>query len=882
MIERGAVRELERGEQLTLNFWRGWIFVAGMSLAAAPPPAAGQARSAISAIEMLATPPDYPPADDFIWSFQQSTGLKTKLATQAILDAPDAMETLHLLVLAERRDDAAAVLERIIDRHPTDLERALSMVTSIARDARGDALHDRAGRLRELAERARTRLAVLPREAAARAARALLTLDANLSLAPHADWLRRQHEFIAEWSGTQAALLTEVDVLATGVSTQKLELLDALAHDHPSSEAGAKALYLRGFDLSVNAGAYGMLRKGEDPLANFLRVRDVVDRLEHGGYPPCEWVEKAPELLHRFYLPKGTTYSDETIRVMLATYELLAKEYFIADERRDVWSTRNLIAHRLADLYAARAGGDGRAGVEALLNAWGRDPAIGTQARYFLALYYLDLQRNGRSAEQDSSFAVQARTTLTALYNGGSSLYQRKTLATLATIEQEQGLFAAASGHLSDYIQKYPNSPWTWIAALRLGKTHEARGDWKAASAAYSEAARRYPEGVAGSLAEAYAGHAYEALGMFDDAVSRYRRALAIWDDDYGSSYSLNLTRAPRPDEPFEIVKDESKITKSSLSRQIAEFERTLNLPGGRLVARARWQFSHGQLEATLATAAELLKKYPRSPLVRDTRELSHHARLNRAMDSGNLQDLEDLEQEPYDYWISASRIARAARMWQLGDATRAEMLMMTALNDWKVHRSADMSRVAATDLEKDVVEIRNLVFRPRGDGVFAGTGWELKSLSPPDTPFFVVNPNVDVKLSTGETIQVSAHHQIPDYANVLFLDDEQLAFFDHVLARVGGTERRQPTGIMEIPNQPVGGARQVLALLERFFPARPGHWGGWMIASFPAIGAIEFMDPARTRAGVHVTVGYEGATLILEKQGGIWKFKEMTGRWIT
>ena len=54
------------------------------------------------------------------------------------------------------------------------------------------------------------------------------------------------------------------------------------------------------------------------------------------------------------------------------------------------------------------------------------------------------------------------------------------------------------------------------------------------------------------------------------------------------------------------------------------------------------------------------------------------------------------------------------------------------------------------------------------------------------------------------------------------------------------------------------------------------------MIESFPAITGIEFMDPARTRAGVHVTIGYEGVTLVLEKIDGVWKFKEMTGRWIT
>ena len=79
---------------MNVNVRRGWLFAVGVSLVAAPPLAAGQARPAIGAIESLATPPDYPPADDFVWSFQQSTGLKAKLARQALLEAPDAVETL--------------------------------------------------------------------------------------------------------------------------------------------------------------------------------------------------------------------------------------------------------------------------------------------------------------------------------------------------------------------------------------------------------------------------------------------------------------------------------------------------------------------------------------------------------------------------------------------------------------------------------------------------------------------------------------------------------------------------------------------------------------------------------------------------------------------
>src|SRR5437899_6962976 len=89
------------------------------------------------------------------------------------------------------------------------------------------------------------------------------------------------------------------------------------------------------------------------------------------------------------------------------------------------------------------------------------------------------------------------------------------------------------------------------------------------------------------------------------------------------------------------------------------------------------------------------------------------------------------------------------------------------------------------------------------------------------ETPFFIVNPNTRVTRSTGEVVTLTLRQPLRDYANVVFLDSEQLAFFDRLLAKVGGTERRQPTAVMEVPNQPVGGSMQVLALLQKFFPAR-------------------------------------------------------------
>jgi hypothetical protein len=122
----------------------------------------------------------------------------------------------------------------------------------------------------------------------------------------------------------------------------------------------------------------------------------------------------------------------------------------------------------------------------------------------------------------------------------------------------------------------------------------------------------------------------------------------------------------------------------------------------------------------------------------------------------------------------------------------------------------------------------------------------------------------------------------MPGLDNVLMLDADQLQFFSDLLNKVGGTERRTPTAIMETPNQPIGASLTVMALPDKFFPVRPGHWGGWEFLTYPVITEIEFMDAARTRARARVTIGYSGCDVLLEKTGGTWKAVGLANQWIT
>jgi hypothetical protein len=85
----------------------------------------------------------------------------------------------------------------------------------------------------------------------------------------------------------------------------------------------------------------------------------------------------------------------------------------------------------------------------------------------------------------------------------------------------------------------------------------------------------------------------------------------------------------------------------------------------------------------------------------------------------------------------------------------------------------------------------------------------------------------------------------------------------------------------MEPPNQPDARADEIVTFWSGFFRMRPGHWGGWMFSTNPVITGIEFEDVARTKAYAQVTIGYEGASVALEKKGGAWKALGMGGRWI-
>src|SRR5262249_17395060 len=146
---------------------------------------------------------------------------------------------------------------------------------------------------------------------------------AMLSLEPRRPpdiYQQRRAELIQKYAGTQTALLSEMDSVSSWRDRQtRLARLDLFIGPHAGTIAGAKALYLKGGHLHTRGPRPGFDGGDDAPTDAFPEVLHIVDILESGGYPPCEWVTRAPSLIVEFYtfMP---VYRAGSVDRMLAGY----------------------------------------------------------------------------------------------------------------------------------------------------------------------------------------------------------------------------------------------------------------------------------------------------------------------------------------------------------------------------------------------------------------------------------------------------------------------------------------------------------------------------------------------------------------------------------
>jgi tetratricopeptide (TPR) repeat protein len=820
-----------------------------------------------------------------------------RLADEQLATAPDSVATVRILIEAKNLDGLLVVLRRIVDTHPRRIPDAFASAGEASWQFRGDeaAERARAETLRGILADARRRLPEIPREEAARAERLFVNLDGLFGNRGSRDeWRTRLTRFVEEYKGTEAALFAEVDLISSlPVSQQMFDALDAFIAAHPGSIAAAKALFQKGFQLHTINTLGRLYPRGADPTDRFIRVEAIVSELESGKFPPSEWVDQAPSLITGFFLPRDAKIAEDNIDRLIHAHEEFVRRELVRNPEKALHPEHPagnglgyIITGKIADLYARK--GQRVEGVERVLASLERQATDPSGIRYLRALFYLQ-PHEGQSDEQRKLLIEKARAELAAIAAAGSGLYHRKALASLANLEYRQRSFTEARDAYRRYADSYPASEWAWVALVRAGICHEALGDIDAAANMYLRAAKYPDSSIAHVLGHAYAARVFEEQGEIQRALEEHQRALEQWDTSLGPRLG---TYAPQPlsSNPFDMAADRHEVLRETLSGRIARLELSMQLQGGAELERGRALLSRGRIEDAAATLKGILEKHPKSPAASEARALAHRARLEQALrlaeaerpdrdEEAAIRELEALSREPLDFAVVAARIARASLYWVKGDWQNAESGLLDALNAWHARQAIGKPE---TDLEKDVAEIRRAVFLPSGGPIYSSGRWNAFSWPNPAPPFMLVNSDVRVKLSNGEIERMSLLQEFSTSAKVIFFDTEQIALLETMVSRLGGTKRRQPGHIMETPNQPVGDSRQILRLWARYFPARPGHWGGWELETYPVITEIQFADSARTKASALVTIGYSGATVELEKEGERWIPRRLTGQWIT
>jgi len=840
---------------------------------------------------------DFPSYDQtLVWYLRR--GADAKEAKQLLTRDSASVDTFKRLVAAERRDDALVELKRILEApYSAETIAALHALSEMTFSFEHDQTRSYTETIRQMIAFARARIAQLPREDAARLARELLLIDQWLEGRQASQkWPERLKQFVRDYDGTEAALLTQVDLLPSDPQQMLKQIsdLDQFARDHPGTNAAAKALYLEGFQLHVNVAITGVEPRGSDPTERLLRVAAIVKELESDKFPQSEWVEKAPELLIGFfvsdtppprYSPANVDRAIETYADFVRTHLQMPNALLSIDN-----SLGYVITSKMGNLFELK--GDRAGGIERFLDDLEKTASDPAWVQLFRAQYYARQSSAGPESDQASMAARAALTKLVSANRGDAS---RRALAFAAAFNYYRRDYARALPEYQKFVLRYPSSSYAPIAALRIGECYEQMKDWPKASAAYKRAAISFPnDAYARVLGGAFASRTLDAQGRFEDSLSAANAALNSWDADYGFEYSILSPQAPLPSVITGPVVDTLRVTRDDLAARVVTLDHYLRQSGGRLLARGRWQLDQNQFTEAINTLTTFLKQEPGSPALIEARSLLHRAQLESALDLAAVEGahydpakalaaLDAITREPFDSFVATAALAEAALKLTQGQSSEAEALMGKTLDSWVTTQRDLIRQPPISSIDADVAEIRQVVFRPLGDlPVYSGSAWSAFKFPAALPRFIVVRADVQVKTSDGQVGRHTVYQRFPDLDHVLLLKSDELSLLARLLPTIGGTKHRAWTQVMETPNQPVGDSMQILSLFGRFFEARPGHWGGWELETYPQVTQIEFVNAERTKANANVTIGYSGATVVLEKVDGKWRAVRLTNQWIT
>ena len=804
---------------------------------------------------------DYPLEDHSVWVFVRQ-GLRNQAADLQLARAPESPETVGVLLDAYRPGDALTVLRRIVERRPERMGAAFRAASGRAHQFNDD------GRpyppvVQEIVAKARQRLRQLPLEQAADAAWYLNFIALPVPGQTPIPWPEQLRAFLTEYPGTQAALRAELALLEQNATTPaQLAHVEAFARRHTGTAIGAQALYnaasrVRSFQDSRDA----------DPTERLLRVAALARELHSGAYPDGEWVRLAPGLVINFFATEPRYSKENVARVVAVFREFLVKSFDVSVNALG-GGVGYLITEKLPVIFAA-GGAEPIAHIDSFLLDLERAVPEPAAVGYVRGLWYRHLADRANDVEMRNEWRQKAEATLLNLARTGSGLYNRKALASLASLAFKQRNCGVALRHYREYVSRFPQSEWTWVAGLRLGQCEQFLGNWAEARQAYESVTSAGVLPPALVLGHTFAGRASEALDDFERARNSYARAERAWDQRFAALYFNTYQFYTRLDgEPCNGCDPRSKddVSKDWLRMRLTQL-RSFSQPGTALLARGRSFATEESWGNAVKSLDEFLRLYPNSPGAAEARELRTRAKLEIALQQAGpdaseesqraaLAALESLATEPYGFSVFASQVARATLQALVTSEAQAAPLMSDALARWHEHGVVLFSRRPTTAFQQDVMNIRDVVFRAPD--------------RPP--PFFLATPDIRVVLHDGSNVKVEASSRLAVRPGALLLYEAQIGLLERILTGLGGT-RRHPDQTREVPF--------VQRFWNRFFTMGPGHWGGWILQTFPIVNEVTFIDVARTRGAARIRTGYQGSTQLLTKSDGTWRVTGVTGHWI-
>jgi tetratricopeptide (TPR) repeat protein len=844
----------------------------------------GLAISGMPAFAQLSLAPGFLPANELAlqnysaefppigvsYSSMRPALLADYMARQ-LREMPNALETFETAVLMERADLAADALGRIIRDRPEDAAWAFDVLArrNIFRYNVGIPDVARPGvenPLPALIAEGRRQLTRLTAAAAARLELALIYVEPETSSpAPNTRRADALRALIATYPGTDAALEAEVDLLMSTTSRAMwIQPLDEFAKQHPDTTAAAKALSEKAFQIArnLNSGIRDVNLGNPDPTDAYLDVLGIVTDLRSGRYPASPWVARAPYLGIELS-PRSAQFTPGNVERLLAGYIDFVKAHFTLPANSQMAEGVNsVVTRQIFDLF--ERSGEGIAGVERTLTELEGFDAL--RARYLRGAFYVSRLADATTATRPA-LLQKAIDALSELARGGSGLYSRRALATLASVHYEEGNLTAARAAFTDYLAANPDTPWSWVAAIRIGQCHQLLGDLDQAIAAFRAAAARYASiPLARELGHAFAGRASEAASRFEEAAVEYQQALERWGDLRRAARMETYARAGQSGWTFVDVQG------LFLKTRLDQIRAALATTEGVQLERARWLAASNDRVGALAALDAFGRAYPKSTLAPDARKLLRRTHLDLALEqagpanaprdeAGAVAALTAVDDQPWDEVAGVTQIVAATLTFRRGLRDQADAMIVAAIRDWQNNQTISPPTLPIP-IADDVAAIRGRIFALEGQNA-----WWSSSVAARRSPDAVIvfNPHITVQLfeavPTRETVYPASAPK-----SALFMSSDAMELLVGALNRLGESLPERPSS----PRVP----REMGDFVSDHLPAEMGMLCCQFtsFASVPNVQGVTFTNAERTRATAAIRTYSSGGVLLFEKTGNNWR----------